>query len=240
MEVLKDLHLAHVTHIPFENLDVLLRRPILLDTESLWRKLVTGGRGGYCYEQNAVFAAVLEAVGFRVRRLAARVRYGATEVRARTHMLLMVEAAGEIWLADVGFGADGLVHPIPFRPGEESEQFAWKFRLVSEAPNYALQRWRPEGWLDLYSFGLEQHFPIDYVVANHYTATHPNSGFVRRLTAQFAGPERSIMLVNRTFTERTPTGATETPVSDDETLLTTLAERFGLVFPAGTKFPFDE
>jgi N-hydroxyarylamine O-acetyltransferase len=239
VETLKALHLAHPTRIPFENLDVLLRRPIRLDLESLWGKLVTGGRGGYCFEHNAVFAAVLEASGFRVRRLAARVRYGTSGVRPRLHMLLLVEAEGSPWLADVGFGADGLLQPIPFRTDQEAPQFAWKYRLVAEAPNYVLQSWEPAGWLDLYAFGLEEHYPIDFEVANYYTSMHPESRFRRRLTAQLPGPERRVMLVNRTLSEQTPEGVVEIPVGDDEALLGVLAERFGLVFPAGTRFPVD-
>src|SRR5690349_12744847 len=115
LETLRVLHLAHATHIPFENLDILLGRPIRLDLDSLIRKLIDDRRGGYCFEHNALFAAVLEASGFRVRRLSARVRAGAQGVRPRLHMLLMAEADGEPWLADVGFGADGLLHPLPLR-----------------------------------------------------------------------------------------------------------------------------
>jgi N-hydroxyarylamine O-acetyltransferase len=239
-EVLHALHFAHATHIPFENVDVLLRQPIRLDTDSLWAKLVTGGRGGYCFEQNSVFVAVLEAAGFRVRRLAARVRFGATEVRPRLHMALLVEAEGELWLADVGFGGDGLLYPLPFRPGETREQFAWKYRLASEGPNYVVQSWRPEGWIDLYSFGLEEHYPIDYEVANYFTSTYPGGYFLRFLLAQLPGPERRIAVVNRKFVERIPEGITETPIEGDEALLEVLADRFGLVFPRGTRFPFDE
>jgi len=130
LDALHALHLAHATRIPFENLDVLWRRPPRLDVESLCQKLVTGGRCGYCFEHNSLFASVLEACGFRVRRLAARVRMGTTGVRPRLHMLLMVEAGGEQWLADVGFGADGLLYPVPFRLGETSVQFAWRNRIV--------------------------------------------------------------------------------------------------------------
>src|SRR5215472_2819420 len=122
LATLRALHLAHATHIPFENLDILLGRPIRLDLESLCGKMIDGRRGGYCFEQNALFAAVLEAAGFRVRRLAARVRSGASGVRPRLHMLLGVEAEGGLWLADVGFGADGLLHPLPLRPGEAVPQ----------------------------------------------------------------------------------------------------------------------
>src|SRR5678815_5641474 len=86
--VLEALHLAHATHIPFENLDILRGLPIRLDLDSLQRKLVDGRRGGYCYEHNLLFAAVLEEIGFSVTRLAARVRYRTTSVLPRTHMLL--------------------------------------------------------------------------------------------------------------------------------------------------------
>jgi N-hydroxyarylamine O-acetyltransferase len=237
---LKALHFAHATHIPFENLDVLLKRPIRLDIPSLWAKLVTGGRGGYCFEQNAVFAAALEAAGFRVRRLAARVRYGTTGIRPRLHMLLEVEAEDEPWLADVGFGADGLLHPIPFRPGETASQFDWKYRIMAEPPDFVLQSWHPEGWLDLYSFGMEEHYPIDFEVGNYYTSTYPGGRFVRYLLAQLPGPERRTMLVNRRLIERTAHEVSETPVRGDEALLRVLAERFGLVFPAGTHFPFED
>ncbi len=112
LETLKRLHFAHATHIPFENLEILLGRPIKLDRESLWTKMVTGRRGGYCFEQNALFATVLEELGFRVTRLAARVRLGVKEIRPRSHMLLAVEIEGNRWLADVGFGGEGLLHPL--------------------------------------------------------------------------------------------------------------------------------
>src|SRR5262249_22835344 len=98
------LHLAHATHIPFENLDVLLGRPVKLDGVSLQKKLVGDRRGGYCFEQNMLFSLVLERLGFKLARLAARVRYRANRLLPRTHMLLMVEADGARWLADVGFG----------------------------------------------------------------------------------------------------------------------------------------
>ena len=88
------LQLAHATSIPFENLDILLGVPIRLDLASVQAKLVAGRRGGYCFEQNALFAAVLEHVGFAVTRLAARVRLGHGIVRPRTHMTLRVDFDG--------------------------------------------------------------------------------------------------------------------------------------------------
>src|SRR6266545_3908407 len=129
--VLEALHLAHATSIPFENLDVVLGRPIRLDLASLQAKVVAGGRGGYCFEHNTLFAAVLETVGFRVTRLAARVRLGASTIRPRTHMLLAVETGGETAIADVGFGADGLLLPVQLGAAP-TQQFAWTYRVFAE------------------------------------------------------------------------------------------------------------
>jgi N-hydroxyarylamine O-acetyltransferase len=254
LETLRALHLAHATHIPFENVDVLLGRTPELDVESLERKLVDARRGGYCYEQNTLFAAVLEECGFRVTRLAARVRWGAPAgvLRPRTHMLLAVEVEGETHVADVGFGGDGLLLPIPLRPGEAA-QFAWQYRIVVEERDagrrsgdlphkdlYVLQSIRPAGWLDLYGFTLEPQDPVDYQVANWYTSTHPKSVFRNMLRVQLPGPETRLTLVNRTLTETTVAGSRDTDVGDDAGLLEVLGERFGLRFPEGTRIPFAE
>jgi len=239
-ECLRELHLAHATHVPFENIEVLMRRPMQLDIESLWRKLVVERRGGYCFEQNSLFAAVLEKVGFTVRRLAARVRMGAAGVRPRTHMLLMVEADGRQWLCDVGFGGDALMCPVAWVPGETSAQFAWKYRIIEEAPGYVLQTWRGDGWVDLYGFTMEEQFAIDYEMANFYTSTHPDSFFRKQLMVHLPGPEVRVTLVNRRLIERRPEGASEVVLADNAAVLEALTARFGLRFPAGTEFPYVE
>jgi N-hydroxyarylamine O-acetyltransferase len=233
--VLDELHLGHVTRIPFENLDILLGRPIRLDLESLQRKLVQGRRGGYCFEHNTLFAAALEAIGFGVTRLAARVRFGTRGVTARTHMTLRVEADGERWLADVGFGAGSILRSIPIEPGRDVDQFGWRFRLVEDGENRVLQARRPSGWADLYAFTFEQQHAVDYELANHYTSTHPSSPFTRTLTAQLSAPERSLILRGRKLIEETPVGQSVSEIGEDE-LLGVLAERFTLVFPPGTRF----
>src|SRR5690242_15210010 len=86
IQTLMDLHLAHATQVPFENLDVMLKRPIRLDLESLQAKIVHQRRGGYCFEQNLLFAAVLRQLGFSVDLLQARVRFGTERVIPRTHV----------------------------------------------------------------------------------------------------------------------------------------------------------
>ena len=236
-ECLRQLHLAHATHVPFENIEVLMGRPVPLDLESLWKKLVADRRGGYCFEQNTLFAAVLEEIGFKVRRLAARVRMGAVGVRPRLHMSLAVEADGRQWLCDVGFGGEALLVPVEWLPGGVSAQFAWKFRLMEEVPEYVLQMWRPEGWVDLYSFTMEEQHAVDYEVANFYTSCHPDAFFRKQLMVHLPGREVRVTLFGRRLTERRPEGVSEVTLADDAAVLDVLAEQFGLRLPAATRFP---
>ena len=235
LEVLDAVHLAHATTIPFENLDILLGRQIRLDLATLQDKIVRDRRGGYCFEHNTLFAAVLEAVGFDVTRLGALVRFGARSVTARAHMALLVEAEGQGRLADVGFGGGSILRSLPIDPGPELDQFGWRFRLVDDDGVRVLQTRRPKGWIDLYGFTFELQYPVDEEMANHFTSTHPSSPFTRTLTAQLSGPERSVILRGRKLIEETPTGETSSEVRDDE-LLDVLAERFTLSFPPGTRF----
>jgi N-hydroxyarylamine O-acetyltransferase len=228
-------HLAHATHIPFENLDVLLGRPIRLDPASLQAKLVAGGRGGYCFEHNLLFASVLRALGFPIITLAARVRYRTTLVLPRTHMLLLVRADGGDWLTDVGFGGEGLLLPVPLRSGEPSRQFAWTYRVVEHAGGWLLQSLRDGAWLDLYTFTQEPQELADYEMANYYISTHPNSRFVQTLTVQLPGVEVRQVLRDRELTQdRGDTSATRTIASDEE-LLAVLSQTFGLHLEAGTR-----
>jgi len=233
---LQALHLAHATHIPFENLDIQLGRPIRIDLESLQQKLVLGGRGGYCFEQNTLFAGVLRALGFEPTLLAARVRFGATRVLPRTHMVLKVPSEGAEWLADVGFGAAGLLHPIRFGDSNEVRQFAWTYRLVHDAGHWVLQSFREGAWADLYAFTLEPQLPVDFEVANHYVSTHPQSRFVRSLTVQQVLTDARMTLVDRELAVERPAGVERRAIGDDDALLHALAETFGLSFPAGTRF----
>jgi N-hydroxyarylamine O-acetyltransferase len=234
--VLSELHLAHATHIPFENLDIQLGRPIRLDLESLQAKLVRGFRGGYCFEQNTLFAGALEQLGFRVTRLAARVRFGATRPLPRTHMLLRVEAEGSPWLADVGFGGEGLLKPLPLAPDHPVQQFGRTYRLQEEPGLWVLQALQRGMWLDYYAFTLEPQLPVDYEPANWFTSTHPDSIFVRTLTAQRQTPEVRFVLRQREFTVIRGDDTETRTLADNEELLRVLAETFGLAFPADTRF----
>jgi N-hydroxyarylamine O-acetyltransferase len=237
LPVLIALHRAHANRVPFENVDVLLGRPIRLDLDSLQAKLVHGRRGGYCFEHNTLFAAVLEALGFRLTRLAARVRFGATSVRPRSHMNLLVQVDDAPWLADVGFGGEGLLEPLRLVEASDTHQAGWTYRLMREGDSWVLQSRRGDGWFDLYSFTLEPQYPVDYEVANYFTATHPDSIFRKTLTAQRTTPEARYVLRNRTFRVERAGDVSERTLTNDDDLRDVLAETFGLEFPPGTRFP---
>src|SRR6185295_5670328 len=236
ISTLTALHAAHVTAIPFENLDILLGRGIDLDLAALERKLVIERRGGYCFEQNTLFRAALEGLGFRVISLAARVQVGATAVRPRTHMLLLVDVEGEVFLADVGFGGDGPVLPLPLVEGRETWLGGFGHRLRREGEAWVVEGNSVGNWGDLYMFTLEPQHPADFVMANHFTSTFPASPFVNNLTVQRSWPEGWLVLRNRDLTLREGGVTTSETIRDPEHLLEVLRDRFGLAFPVGTRF----
>ena len=177
------LQAAHAAAIPFENLDVLLGRPIPLDAESLQDKLVRRGRGGYCYEQNSLFRLVLEALGFTVTALAARVVYRRPPgtVTPRTHLLLRVELPEGPLLADVGFGGPTPTVPLSFLAGIEQPTPLEPFRLLDRDGSRELQVRQDGEWQALYRFTLEPQHPVDLAMGNWFVSIHPESRFVNHL-----------------------------------------------------------
>lgn len=236
IETMTALHRAHVLSIPFENLDILLGLPIRLDLESLQAKLIHGRRGGYCFEQNTLFAVILEHLGFEVTRLAARVRMGDDRSTPRTHMILAVDIGEERWLADVGFGGATLLDPIAFDNDESVRQGAWAFQLGDEGDVQVLRGYRGDGWMDLYAFTQEPQLPADYEVSNHYTSTWPRSPFVTKVVVQRSGVDERWMLIEDELWVERPDGEERSAVGSAEERLSILSERFGLDFPAGTRF----
>lgn len=204
VQTLRGLAIAHVTALPFENLDPWLGLPVSLSVDALERKLVHGGRGGYCFEQNGLFAAALRAIGFDVQTLIARVLWNQPEdaVTAQTHMLLQVTLDGESWLADVGFGAMTLAGALRLQPDVEQLTALEPFRLLQHGDEWRMQGCVRGNWLTLYRFDLQPHAPIDYEVANHYVSTHPQSIFVNHLIADRTALDRRLTLCDRELSVR--------------------------------------
>jgi N-hydroxyarylamine O-acetyltransferase len=174
---LAEIHRAHVSAIPFENLDPYRGMAVSLEVVDLQRKLVAERRGGYCFEHNLLLKGALEALGAEVEPILARVGDRGTE-RSRTHLLLRVHLDGEVWHADVGFGRGTLLEPIPFGPGREQVQEGWRFRVIAHGPELVLRTVVDGEWIDGYTFAPEPVPLIDIETSNWYTATHPRSPFV--------------------------------------------------------------
>ncbi|AZQ73261.1 arylamine N-acetyltransferase [Streptomyces luteoverticillatus] len=234
LEVLRGLQRAHVTAIPFENVNAVLGVPVLLDLESVQDKLVRGGRGGYCFEHVVLFAAALERIGFTFTGLIGRVTMGARKVLPATHALLAVTAADDdrLWLCDVGFGA-GPLEPIEIADGTEVDLDGWRFRMERRDGTFGIDDWwlhqyRADGWGDRHTFTLRPAYTIDYVVASHYVGTHARSPFVKRLFAQQFSATAHHRLDATTWTTSRPDGSsTERKVEPDE-LGQVLKETFGI------------
>lgn len=223
---LQALHRAHLCSIPFENLDPHRGIPVSLDERELERKLIAERRGGYCFEQNLLLKPALEALGYNVDLILARVRLGAPygAVRPRTHLLLRVTAGGVSWHVDVGFGVSTPLDPLPFGPGEPVEQAGWRFRIIEEGPELVLQAAvepssPKSSWTDLYGFVPEPVPLVDVEISNWFTATHPRSPFVTGLLVASQRPDGARTSLcdwdELALVEATPTRRKVTPVDRD-------------------------
>lgn len=240
-DTLTALHRAHTTSIPFENLEIMLGRPIDLDLDSLQDKLIRHNRGGYCYEHATVFAAALERLGFRFTALAGRVTLGADAKRPRTHALIVVEFDDDRpWLCDVGFGR-GPLEPIELIAGNEVDQDGWQLRLSSAPLGAETEVFHPDEWtlwqrssvdgevrwLDRHVFTLDPQYPIDYTVANHYVSTSPRSPFTARPFVQRFAADVQHVLDGTTWTTTNPDGSCSTRDVEIGDVPALLADTFG-------------
>ena len=232
---LQSLHQAHVAGIAFENLDVQWRRPVRIDLASVCAKLLGQARGGYCFEHNTLFRAVLRERGVTVTAREARVRAGATSRRARTHMTLVAVIDGIEYLCDVGFGAYTPLHPVPL-DGTPSRQSAWVYRVVPEGPRLVLQWQRDGGWQDLYAIEPGEPDEIDLVMANHFTSTSLDGGFMQTVTAQRATPEARYTLRKTSFIEDSGDALFTRTLRRDE-IVPVLKGVFGLDVADDARFP---
>lgn len=234
LDVLQSLVAAHTQSIPFENIDVLLGRPIRLDLPSLESKLVLQRRGGFCFEQNTLFAAVLAALGFSVRSLAARVCWRAppdAPPLPRTHMLLRVDLAQQAWLVDVGFGHSPPA-ALALRSGIEQPTAHDVYRLVPGAGGLELQVGEAGGWQPMYRFSGETQMAADHQMACFYVSNAPESIFRRQLMMARVGAGARYSLTDNRYTVRPVGGAAQA-----ETITSVAALRALIAGPLGCQPP---
>lgn len=235
LDTLRALQERHVRRFPFENLSTLQRLPVPIDTPSLERKIVHGGQGGYCYELNLLFLALLRELGFEARGLTGRVVMGARETAwpPRTHLLILVtfEAHGD-YIADVGFGR--MVPTVPLRvtaDGPQATPLEW-FNLEAGNGQYTLQAKISGIWRALYVFDLQRQEEIDFEIGNWYISTHPASPLASQLIVAQPGDGLRKSLINGAFAVHSLDAVSERRQIDSaDELLELLQSEFGIRVP---------
>ena len=220
---------AHRLAIPFENLDIALGHGVSVDPDAIFEKLVTRRRGGYCFEQNGLFLAALQAMDFRARPLLARVWLFATETPPRTHMLNLVSFEGEDWIADAGFGSS-YTPPMPLAEMTVTGADGVQHRLARDAEfGWMLER-REEGgsWSRQYSFTTDAVWPADIAQANHFTSTLPGGRFTSNAIASIVLPNGFASLVNRNYSRDSAKGEERSRITSAKMLQLRLSLIFGI------------
>lgn len=224
-QTLATLHRAHVAVIPFENADIILGRGVSVELPAIQEKLVHRRRGGYCFEHGLLLAAALTQLGYHVDRLLARV---GSDRNPRTHLVLRVTVGGRQWLADTEFGT-GLIEPLPFGDGTPASQYGWTYRLHECGPGrWQLQEQQDGIWVTRYQFDEQPQCPADILVANHFTATYPESAFVRQLVVIAKDTSGVRMLTGRRLSCTRPGHAGSERRLGDSDFVRTLASTFAL------------
>jgi N-hydroxyarylamine O-acetyltransferase len=241
LTTLSAIHAAHVNAIPFEGLDPLLRRPVKLDMASLQHKLLASRRGGYCFEQNAVLKGALEAVGFKVTGLGARVRWMSqadSPLGPKIHMLLKVDLPDGPYIADAGFGACMLDAPLRLESNIAQRTAMGTYRFAEAGGLFWLSTKRPTGWRTMFAFDLEPPLPSDYELGNWYASTSPFVPFTSTLMMQRVSRDKRYKLVNNQLTIEARDGEQvyERVLGDANELGEVLDKTFNTMPPA----PIDE
>lgn len=229
MKRLQAMHAAMTKTVPFENVAVLEGKSISLEPGDIFAKVVGQGRGGYCFELNALLAHLLEGFGYKVERLIGRVWASGAVAPALTHMTLRVFVEDQPYLCDVGFGGGTLREPLPWLVGAVAVQGPDSFRLdATDNGETMLSRLADAEWKHLYSLLPCPVRSQDYIPANHYTSTHPNSHFTKGLVAALATDTGRVTLRDRLFRTVSADGETERELTTFDEVVQVLGQEFGL------------
>jgi N-hydroxyarylamine O-acetyltransferase len=223
---------AHMRHIPFENLDVLLGRPIRLDIDSLQAKLVQARRGGYCFEQASLLAAVLAELGFVFTAHTARVvLFAPRNASARTHMFLKVTLDNRAFVVDPGFGGLAPRVPVPLTDGAQVTHGVDAHVMVRDGGYWVLRARGDTGMVDAWVSTLDLDNTIDFEMGNHFTSTWPGSAFLSRLMLRAFGDGLRVTVMNRDVTVRRGDAVETRELADRSDLRALLARDFGFDLP---------
>jgi N-hydroxyarylamine O-acetyltransferase len=228
LETLRCIHRAHLETVPFENLDISLGRPIVLDETRFVQKVVEENRGGFCYELNGAFASLLREIGFRVTLLSARAPHqDGSPGPEFDHLALRVDLA-DPWLVDVGFG-EGFLEPLQLKPDMEQRQDHATFR-IREGGFLTVESQQPDAsWKTEYLFTLTPRQLDDFAGMCHYHQTSPESHFTQKRLATRATPTGRITLSDMKLIVTENGNRQERILASQEEWQQLLHECFGIV-----------
>jgi N-hydroxyarylamine O-acetyltransferase len=229
---LRELQVAHLLAVPFENLSIHANEPIVLDDDALFDKVVLRRRGGFCYELNGLFAALLRGLGFKVEMLSASVANAEGSFGADFDHMTLAVTLEDRWLADVGFG-DSFREPLLLDERSEQVQGARAYELIEDPPHLVLRQ-RDNGqqtneWKNQYRFSLQHYSYADYAEMCVYHQTSPQSHFTKARICTRATPEGRITLSEMRLITTVGSERQERILSDTEEYVTALRELFGIV-----------
>jgi N-hydroxyarylamine O-acetyltransferase len=228
IETLRDLHLAHLMAVPFENLDIGLGRPIILDLDLLFDKVVRQRRGGFCYELNGLFGELLKTLGFKVEMLSSGVAAGDGTFGPDFDHMMLVITLDQRWLVDVGFG-DAFREPLLLDETGEQVQGDRHYRIEHHDDYRTLCRQLSgQGWEKLYRFTVQARALADYVPMCQYQQTSPDSHFVTRRICSRATPDGQITLSDKHLIVTSNGQRTEHLVTSEEDFSSLLRKHFGI------------
>ena len=232
LPTLHQLIFAHSHAIAYESLDIMLGRTPKLDLASLQRKMISGGRGGYCLEQNMLFREGLRSLGYEVTSLQGRVVRGLAidAPRPAIHMLLQVDMPEGPYLADVGFGNLAPTSALHLRLGVEQETSHELMRFIDVGGELTLQAKLGDTWEHIYRVIPYPRYDSEYEITNWYTGTHPDAPYQSNIIVACPGPNRTrITMFNARVTVRGATGKAERRILKDEAeYKSVLRDEFGL------------
>ncbi|OYQ00899.1 arylamine N-acetyltransferase [Pseudomonas mandelii] len=234
LDTLRQLQLRHTGAFPFENLTTLSGEPVRIDLPSIEQKILQEGRGGYCYELNYAFLALLQELGFDACGITGRVVMGQPEGAwtARTHRLSLVTLDRVRYITDVGFG--GMVPTAPLMLDTDVAQRTphEPYRIERHADGYTLRANVSGEWRPMYIFDLQRQEDIDYTLGNWYVSTHPESSFTKQLLVARTGDGWRRTLNNGSFAiHRVGAESERRQVADVEELIGLLEGEFGIRVP---------
>ncbi|CAN5741676.1 arylamine N-acetyltransferase [soil metagenome] len=231
---LRLLQRSHLLAVPFENLDIYWKRPITVDPDRFFQKMVIGGRGGFCYELNGLFNELLKAIGFETRRISGRVFSGGVYGLEFDHAAIIVTLGGEEYLADVGFG-DFTTEPLQFDLGVEQQDASGTFVIRrSEGEYLEVVKRIGDEWSSQYIFTDTPRSLSDFEEMCGYQQSSPDSHFTRGALCSILTNVGRKTLTDKKFIVTTGTLKSETAVETELEFYRLLIDEFGIessIFP---------